>query len=185
MIKLYGGVFSRAAIVKWYLAELEVPYEFVLLDMKAGEHLQPDYLAVNPFGKVPAIVDGDLALWESGAILIYLTQKYDKTLDTVEKQAIVNQWILFGNCTLGDGLFSPQNSAKETPRLLGQLDRIFAVKSYLVDDRLTAADIAVGAVLNYVLMLIKDFDYSPYPNVSAYIQRLRDRPAFQSSMTLQ
>ena len=184
MIKLYGGVFSRAAIVKWYLEEMQIPYEFVLVDLQAHVHLQPEYLSIQPFGKVPAIVDGDFVLWESGAILIYLAQKYDKALDTPEKQAIVNQWILFGNSTLGDGLFSPQNSEKETPRLLGKLDSIFATQSYLVDDRLTAADIAVGAILNYVLMMIKDFDYSPYPNVSAYLQRLRDRPAFEASMTL-
>ncbi len=184
MIKLYGGVFSRAAIVKWYLEELQIPYEFVLVDLQSGINLQSDYLAIHPFGKVPAIADGDFILWESGAILIYLAQKYDRMLDTAEKQAIVNQWILFGNSTLGDGLFSPQNNTKETPRLLGKLDSIFASQSYLTGDRLTAADIAVGAVLNYVIMMIKDFDYSPYPNVSAYIQRLRDRPAFQASMTL-
>ena len=91
MIKLYGGVFSRAAIVKWYLEEMQIPYEFVLVDLQAHVHLQPEYLSIQPFGKVPAIVDGDFVLWESGAILIYLAQKYDKALDTPEKQAIVNQ----------------------------------------------------------------------------------------------
>lgn len=69
MLKLYGGARSRASIVQWYLEELGEPYEFVLLDMQSGEHRQPDFLAINPFGKVPTIVDGDLKLWESGAIL--------------------------------------------------------------------------------------------------------------------
>jgi glutathione S-transferase len=59
MIKLYGGARSRASIVRWYLEELAIPYEFVLLDMSAGEHVQPDFLKLNPFGKVPTIVDGD------------------------------------------------------------------------------------------------------------------------------
>ena len=72
MLKLYGGAFSRASIVQWYLEELAVPYEFVMLDMKAGAHLEPDYLTINPIGKVPAIVDGDVKLWESGGILLYL-----------------------------------------------------------------------------------------------------------------
>ncbi|MFM7372281.1 MAG: glutathione S-transferase N-terminal domain-containing protein, partial [Sphaerospermopsis kisseleviana] len=62
MLKLYGGAFSRASIVQWYLEELQVPYEFILLDMKAGEHRQPEYLEINPIGKVPAIMDGDLKL---------------------------------------------------------------------------------------------------------------------------
>jgi len=78
MLKLYGSLFSRASIIKWYLEELNVPYEFVNLDMKAGEHLKPDFLAINPIGKVPAIVDGELKLWESGAILLYLAQKYSQ-----------------------------------------------------------------------------------------------------------
>ena len=63
MLKLYGGARSRASIVQWYLEEIQVPYEFVKLDMQAGEHLKPEYLAINPVGKVPAIVDGDFQLW--------------------------------------------------------------------------------------------------------------------------
>ena len=76
MLKLYGGARSRASIVQWYLEELNIPYEFVLLDLPAGEHQQPEYLAINPMGKVPAIVDGDFQLWESGAIILYLAEKY-------------------------------------------------------------------------------------------------------------
>ncbi|MGB5900500.1 MAG: glutathione S-transferase family protein, partial [Geitlerinemataceae cyanobacterium] len=49
-LKLYGGARSRASIVQWYLDELEVPYEFVLLDMQAGTHLAPDFLEINPMG---------------------------------------------------------------------------------------------------------------------------------------
>jgi len=71
VLKLYGGARSRASIVKWYLEEIGVPYEFVMLDMQAGAHLGPEYLEINPIGKVPAIVDGDFKLWESGAILLY------------------------------------------------------------------------------------------------------------------
>lgn len=62
MIKLYGGSRSRASIVQWYLEELAIPYEFILLDMKQGEHLQSDFLQINPFGKVPAIIDKDFQL---------------------------------------------------------------------------------------------------------------------------
>jgi len=59
MLKLYGGARERASIVQWYLEELEVPYEFVLLDLQAGEQRQPEFLGINPMGKVPGIVDGD------------------------------------------------------------------------------------------------------------------------------
>ncbi|ERT03793.1 glutathione S-transferase, N-terminal domain protein, partial [Lyngbya aestuarii BL J] len=104
MLKLYGGAFSRASIVQWYLEEIGIPYEFVLLDMKAGAHLEPDYLAINPIGKVPAIVDGDVKLWESGGILLYLADKYGKMPDSPEKRGEIYQWVLFANSTLANGI---------------------------------------------------------------------------------
>jgi glutathione S-transferase len=182
MIKLYGGAFSRAAIVKWYLEELQLPYEFIQIDLQAEAQRQSDYLAIHPFGKVPALTDGELTLWESGAILTYLASKHDKTLDTPEKFAIVNQWVYFANSTLGEGLFQAQ--ATESLFLLSQLDGILAPKSYLIGETLTAADIAIASLLNYIPMLRKDFDYSPYPNVFSYLQRMQARPAFKATMTI-
>jgi glutathione S-transferase len=107
MLKLYGGARSRASIVQWYLEELEIPYEFVLLDMQAQEHLQPEFRQINPFGKVPAIEDGNIKLWESGAILLYLAERYGK--ETREERATSAQWILFANATLGPGVFVEAN----------------------------------------------------------------------------
>jgi len=92
MLKLYGGARSRASIVQWYLEELEIPYEFVLLDMEAGEHKQPEFLAINPMAKVPAIVDGDFNLWESGEILLYLAEKYGHLSESLEKRSEITQW---------------------------------------------------------------------------------------------
>lgn len=60
------------------LEELKLPYEAVNLDMRAGEHKRPEYLKVHPFGKVPALQDGDVSLFESGAICLYLFNKYGK-----------------------------------------------------------------------------------------------------------
>jgi len=87
VLKLYGGARSRASIVKWYLEEIDVSYEFVLLDMQAGAHLQPEFLAINPIGKVPSISEGDFSLWESGAILLYLAEKYGKLPQSLEEKA--------------------------------------------------------------------------------------------------
>ena len=88
MLKLYGGALSRASIVQWYLEELQVPYEYVQLDMHAEAHKQPEFLAINPMGRVPAIVDGDFQLWESGAILLYLAEKYGKISSDLEQRTI-------------------------------------------------------------------------------------------------
>jgi glutathione S-transferase len=60
---------------EWYLSELGLDYECVNLNMRTGEHKKPDYLAINPFGKVPALVDDGLPLFESGAILLHLANK--------------------------------------------------------------------------------------------------------------
>ncbi|MBE9128231.1 MULTISPECIES: glutathione S-transferase family protein [unclassified Coleofasciculus] len=181
MLKLYGGARSRASIVQWYLEELGVPYEFVLLDMQAGEHRQPNYLAINPLGKVPAIVDGNFQLWESGAILFYLAQKYGKTPISVETQATINQWILFANATLGPGIFVEANREREMPRLMTALNQIFEKQSFLLEDDFTAADVAVGSVLAYIPIMLK-LDLSDYPEVVEYIKRLSERPAFQKTI---
>jgi glutathione S-transferase len=149
MLKLYGGTRSRASIVQWYLEELSLPYEFVKLDMQAGEHRQPAYLAINPVGKVPALVDGDFTLWESGAILLYLSDKHDASLSTPEHRGEAAQWVLFANATLGTGLFVEAVQASETPRLLDAVNTVLENRSFLLGDRFTVADVAVGSTLAY------------------------------------
>jgi glutathione S-transferase len=178
MIKLYGDSFSRAVIVKWYLEELQIPYEFVSVELKEGQHFQPEYVAINPFSKVPAIDDDGFILWESGAILAYLASKYDPTIDTPEKTAVINQWVSFANSTLSDGLFASQSQAKETPHLLGKLNEMFSKQLFIIGETFSAGDVAVGSVLSYAMMMVKDFDLSPYPQVVAYMKRLRERPAY-------
>lgn len=182
MLKLYGGAFSRAAIVKWYLEELGVPYEFVLLDMKNGEHKQPEYLAINPIGKVPAIVDGDFQLWESGAILLYLAEKYGNLPSSLEYKATLTQWVLFANATLSLGVFVEANRDREMPRLMTALNTIWEKQPYLLGEEFTVADVAVGSLLAFIPMMLKEVDLSPYPAVLDYMKRVTERPAFQKSM---
>ncbi|AFZ58937.1 glutathione S-transferase family protein [Anabaena cylindrica FACHB-243] len=181
MLKLYGSTFSRASIVQWYLEELEVPYEFVLLDMKAGEHRQPEYLAINPIGKVPAIVDGDFQLWESGAILLYLAEKYGNKPLSLEERAIISQWVLFGNSSLATGIFVEANREREMPRLLTSLNEILEQQPFLLGNEFTAADVAVGSILAYIPIMLK-LDLSAYSAVLKYIQQINERPAFQKSI---
>ncbi|MDZ8053731.1 MAG: glutathione S-transferase family protein [Aulosira sp. ZfuVER01] len=177
MLKLYGGTRSRASIIEWYLEELAIPYEFVLLDMQSGEHLQPEYLKINPMGKVPAVVDGDFQLWESGAILLYLADKYGKTALSPELRGVLSQWVLFANATLGPGLFGEENREREMPRLLTPLNNIFEQQPFLLGNEFTVADVAVGSILSYASLLLK-LDLSAYPAVLDYVKRLSERPAF-------
>jgi glutathione S-transferase len=181
MLKLYGGARSRASIVQWYLEELGLPYEFVLFDMQSGEHLQPAYLAINPFGKVPAIADGDFKLWESGAILLYLSEKYDASLTTPEQRAAAAQWVLFANATLGPGVFVEASRSREMPRLFSALNPIFQQQPFLMGDRFTVADAAVGSTLAYIPMMLK-IGYEDYPAIAAYVKQIVSRPAFQKTI---
>ncbi len=181
MLKLYGSARSRASIVQWYLEELGVPYEFVILDMQAGEHRQPEYLAINPIGKVPAIVEGDFQLWESGAILLYLADKYGNSKLSPEERAVLTQWVLFANATLGPGIFGEATREKELPRLLTPLNEIFERQPFLLGDEFTVADVAVGSILTYIPIMLK-LDLSSYPFVLQYMQQISERAAFQKTI---
>lgn len=200
MLKLYGGALSRASIVQWYLEELQIPYEYVQLDMQAEAHKQPEFLAINPMGRVPAIVDGDFQLWESGAILLYLAEKYGKISSDLEQRTILTQWVLFGNSTLSSAILVKENMAREAPGLLSAIDQILAHQPYLLGDRFTIADVAVGSILAYIPIMLKldvsaypevvnetkqlmsKLDLNTYPAVLNYIKQLSSRPAFQKSI---
>jgi glutathione S-transferase len=200
MLKLYGGALSRASIVQWYLEELQVPYEYVQLDMHAEAHKQPEFLAINPMGRVPAIVDGDFQLWESGAILLYLAEKYGKISSDLEQRTILTQWILFGNSTLSSAILVKENMAREAPGLLSAINQILAHQPYLLGDRFSVADVAVGSILAYIPIMLKldvsaypevvnetkqlmsKLDLNTYPAVLNYIKQLSSRPAFQKSI---
>ena len=180
MLKLYGGKFSRASIVQWLLAELEVPYEFVLLDMQANEHLQSEYTAINPIGKVPAIVDGDFKLWESGAIMLYLADKYGKAA-TTEQRAEIAQWVLFANATMGPELLNETTRDREMSRLLKPIDLMLAQQPFLLGEAFSAADVAIASTLGFFQMRFQ-MDFSAYPTLMAYLKRLSERPAFQTTI---
>ena len=183
MLKLYGGARSRASIVHWYLEELNVPYEFVLLDMAVGKHQQSEFLAINPMGKVPAIVDGDFQLWESGAIILYLAEKYGNMPENRAEKSIMTQWVLFANSTLATGLFVEASREKETPQLLTPLNKMLANQPYILGTEFTVADIAVGSMLNYATMMLP-VDFNPYPAVLDYIKRINERSAFQKTLVI-
>jgi glutathione S-transferase len=181
MLKLYGGAMSRASIVRWYLEEIQIPYEFVKIDMQTGEHRQPDFLAINPMGKVPAIVDGDFQLWESGAILLYLAEKYDKANYSPEERGKIAQWVLFGNSTLATGIFVESSREKEMPHLMPPLDEILGKQPFILGNEFSVADVAVGSVLAFIPMMLK-LDLSAYPAILNYIKQMTERPAFQKGM---
>src|SRR6185503_1477104 len=107
MIKVYGIPRSRAARVLWMLEELQVPYELVPVSF-IGDCRKPEYLKINPNGHIPALQDGDLTLFESLAINLYLARKYDKGLwpKTVEGEAKAYQWSIWAMTELEEPLLA-------------------------------------------------------------------------------
>src|SRR5688572_26678406 len=97
-IKLYEFGPTRSIRARWTLQELGVDFEPIRINLIAGEHQRPDFLKINPAGKIPVLVDGDLVLTESVAIVLYLAEKYfDKGLLPTDlgQRAQMNRWLLF------------------------------------------------------------------------------------------
>ncbi|MBH8551538.1 glutathione S-transferase family protein [Nostocaceae cyanobacterium CENA357] len=180
-LKLYGGPKTRTPIVQWYLEELNVNYDYISLDISANEQLKPEFLAINPTGKVPAIVDGDLKLWESGAILLYLAEKYQQMPNLLAERAKITQWVIFANATLSPALFSPDKRQKEMPVLLTPINQILQKQSFILGEKLSVADVAIASYLYYAKSVLP-LDFSEYPEVVKYLDRIAARPAFKKTM---
>ena len=201
MIKLFGVPRSRAMRSLWMLEELGVPYENVKTDFATGETRQANYLKINPNGHIPALQDGDVTLWESLAINLYLARKYDKGLwpKTIAGEGHAFKWSIWAITeaeepvltTLLHRLFLPESqrdAAKaddaarrfETP--LRVLDGELAGKTYLLGDDFTVADLNVASVLSWAPM--GGLDLGKGANVAAWMNRCTARPAFTKTMSL-
>jgi glutathione S-transferase len=197
-VKLYYVPLTRSNRPRWMLEEMELPYELVRLDPKLGDNKKPDYLAINPTGKVPSLADGDVKMFESAAIVAYLADKYpDRKLAPpvgANERAAYYQWLFFGMTTLEQpvSLYAQHTSSlppeKRVPqvaedakaaaeRALAALERSLGNREWLLG-RFTAADIVVGATVVWASVL-KLLD--PYPALVSYVKRLKERPAFQRS----
>jgi len=107
-MRLYEFAPTRSIRVRWTLQELGVPFEPVTVNMLAGEHRRPEFLEINPAGKLPVLVDGDMVLTESVAIVLYLADKYpDKGLvpADLKQRAQVNRWLCFAATELEQPLW--------------------------------------------------------------------------------
>jgi glutathione S-transferase len=188
-LTLYGSARSRASMPRWYMEEKGIAYTWQPLDLEAGEHRQAPFTAINPFGKVPALVDDDpalpggrLQLFESGAILLYLAERHGGECSDAAERGLAQQWVLFANATLATALFVPSSREREFPRLMDVLDGLLAGGRPLMGEQWGVADCAVHAYLAYLPIFFPQLDLSPYPNVQATISATQQRPAYQRVM---
>lgn len=194
MIKLYGHLMSRAHRVAWMLKELDVPYEHVPVHFLDGSTRRPDYLSVNPNGRVPAIDDDGLKLFESLAINLHLARKFGGPLApaSLEEDSLATQWTLWVVTEVEKPLlFAAANlflfeeggrDAAEAEMAMGRLARPFGVleahlqeRPHLLGDRFTVADLNVSSVMT--LAPLAQIDLGRWPRMRAWLHGCLERPA--------
>jgi GST-like protein len=184
--------------VSIYLQEAGLPYQQVNVDLGEGEQHRPDYLAINPNGKIPALVDhGEgITVFESGAILSYLSSQYGPLHPPRRhEQWEVQQWLHFQIGGIGPmlgqlwwflhGSRSGNREAieryrKEAHRLYGVVERQLSRSDYLALDRYTIADIAAFPWLRTHDEL--ELDIGDYRHVRSWLDRISERPAVQRGL---
>jgi glutathione S-transferase len=196
VIKLYGVTTSRAGRCIWMLEELGLPYELVPVSF-LGDNKKPEYLAINPNGRVPALDDEGLVLFESLAINLHLARKYGAAKGlwpaSADDQSRAIQWSLWTANELephviGHLLHSrmlPENmrdaakvkAAQEAlPKPLAVLDAALAGKQHILGGGFTVADLNIACVLALGWKL-RAFDATAYANVLAWLERVSARDA--------
>ncbi|SIS79524.1 glutathione S-transferase family protein [Neptunomonas antarctica] len=192
MLKVYGSVLSRAAIVMVTLETLGLEYELVDMGTRSEASQSDSYRQMNPSGKVPTLQDGDFVLFETQAILYYLVRKYGKGhlwAETPEGEANILRWSLFVSNQLEvpalDLLLQYKYSggkpdqriqdkaAIELNRFLPALESELEGQEYLAGGK-TIADIHGAMILSWAKL--GGFDYTRYPNIDAWIRRILTSP---------
>jgi len=195
-LTLYHAAPSRSSIVRWMLEEVGEPYDIHLLRLANGDQLKPDYLAINPMGKVPALRHGDVVVTEAAAICTYLADAVPRARLSVPigdpRRGIYLKWLFFGPSCIEPAIIDRASPRKEEARrgMLGYGDfdtvmdvvaKVVAKGPYLMGEQFTAADVVIGSTLRWGMM----FKLIPErPEFAAYIERLKQRPALQRALAL-
>jgi glutathione S-transferase len=190
-LTLYHAAPSRSSITRWMLEETGEPYDIHLLSLSKGDNRTPEYLAVNPMGKVPALKHGDTVLTEGAAICAYLADEFPRAKLSVPigtpRRGVYLKWLFFGPSCIEAAMIDRASPRKEEPRRAmlgyGDFDTVMDVTAkavakgpYLMGEQFTAADVVVGSTLRWGMM----FKLLPErPEFIAYTNRLAARPALQ------
>ncbi len=193
MIKLYGHELSGNSYkVRLFLELLQIEYQWIKVDLMKGEHKSPEYLAINPFGQVPLLIDGDTKLADAQGILVYLARKYSNEqwlpLDALSLAEVV-RWL---STTAGEVRQGPENarlyylfgatsinierSHQKAEYILNQLNQHLNTRTWLEFERPTIADIAVYPYI--ALAQDGKIDLVPYENVLTWLDRIKQLPGY-------
>jgi glutathione S-transferase len=190
MIKLYWAPRSRAFSALWLMEETGQPYERVRVDIAAGAQRAPEYLAINPMGKVPALSDGDATLAEAAAICAYVAERYPEAKlapalgDPLRAKYLY--WLFFAPGCIEPAMVQIATKIEmssvaagwgDAQRVFDVLDVALIKGPWILGEDFSAADVAVGSALNFAVRLFKMVPSRP--SFDAYIARCVARPAFQ------
>lgn len=206
MLKLYATPLSaNGRKVLAVAAELKVQADIQLINVYAGEGRRPAYLAVNPAGKIPTLIDGDLTLFESNAILVYLAEVhggYGLWSEEPQARAQLLRWLFFESAhwqpTLSAVLSShvahrlfperlpkpiddPEWGASPVNVLLEQLEGALQTQDFLAGSELSLADFSVAGMTMY--FKAGAFPFARYPAITRWYQALNERPSWRLTRT--
>lgn len=196
-MKLYHSPRSRSVRPRWLLEEIGEPYEVVRLDLSKGEHKEADYLKIHPHGAVPAFTDGELTMFESSAICMYLADKFpEKRLAPqpgTSARGLYYQWMVYAIATLEppvlqvflNTIMLPEQQrskaqADEGRRKFGEVAGVLSqglgAGPFLLGEQFSAADVMIGSTLAWSASLGL---LEGQPVLQGYVRRLTERPAYR------
>ena len=183
------------------LEETGLPYEPIAVDTRKGDQHKPDYLAINPNAKVPAIVDGDATVFDSNAILLYLAEKTGKFLpaNTPKSRAELLSWLMFVASGVGPFFgqavhfknYAPEKIEYainryqfEALRHLGILEERLAKNKYMLGDTYTVVDMNIWGWARLMPNILGEGAWDKFPNLKRMVDEISARPAAQKALTL-
>ena len=194
MIKFYYSTAPNPMKVALFLEEAGLPYEAMPVDTRKGEQHLPEFLAINPNGKVPAIIDGDATVFDSNAILLYLGEKTGKFMPGKGDKARgeLLSWLMF--IASGVGPYSGQsvhfrNYAPEkipyainrymyeAQRHYGIIDARLAKQKYMLGDSYTIVDMALWGWARLISVALGEEHWAKFPNLKKLVDEISARPA--------
>jgi GST-like protein len=180
--------------VALFLEESGLPYEAVPVDTRKGDQHKPDYLAINPNAKVPAIVDGDVTVFDSGAILLYLGEKTGKFIPakTDKARGELLSWMFFVSSGVGPYSgqsvhfrnYAPEKNEYainrymfEAQRHFGIVDARLAKQKYMLGDTYTIVDMNLWGWARLIPTVLGETGFAKFPNVKRLVDEINARPA--------
>jgi GST-like protein len=201
MLKFYYNLSPNPMKVALLLEETDLDYQSVPVDTRKGEQFAPDYLALNPNGKVPAVVDGDVVVFDSNAILLYLGDKTGKFVlsERPAARGELLSWMMFiasgvspfsGQC-VHFRHFAPEpvpyaqnRYIYEAKRHYGILDERLKHRHYLMGDSYSIADMAMWGWARVLPFVLGDEAWTIFPNVKRLVDEINERPAASRAAAL-